>query len=66
MWISNTLYNNFFILVFGCYIYLTLSSLCFSLYIGTAHYSILEFFIFVYPVPLLALLAPGCNITSFR
>ena len=49
LWISNTLYSSkFFVLVFGCYIYLTLGSLCFSLYIGTAHYSIIQFSVFVY------------------
>ena len=43
LWISNTLYTSkFFVLVFGCHIYLTLGSLCFSLFIGTAHYSILQ------------------------
>ena len=35
-------------LVFGCHIYLTLGSLCFSLYIGTAHCSILQFPVFLY------------------
>ena len=50
-WISNTLYTSkFFVLVFFCHIYLTLGSLCFSLYIGTAHYSILQFHVFVYPL----------------
>ena len=39
-----------FVLVFGCHIYLTLCGLCFSLYICTAHYSILQFPVFVYPV----------------
>ena len=39
-----------FVLVFGCPIYLTLRSLCFCLYIGTAHYSILQFPVFVYPL----------------
>ena len=49
-WISNTLYTSkFFVLVVFCHIYLTLGSLCFSLYIGTAHYSILQFLVFVYP-----------------
>ena len=49
LWISNTLYaSKFFVLVFGCHIYLTLGSLCFILYIGTAHYSILQFLVFFY------------------
>ena len=44
LWIRNTLYTSkFFVLVFGCHIYLTLGSPCFILYIGTAHYSILQF-----------------------
>ena len=47
LWISNTLYTSkFFVLVFGCHTYLTLGSLCFILYIGTAHYSILHFLVF--------------------
>ena len=47
MWISNTLYTSkFFVLVFDCHTYLTLGSLCFILYIGTAHYSILHFLVF--------------------
>ena len=51
LWITNTLYTSkFFVLVFGCHIYFTLGSLCFSLYIGTAHYSILQFPVFVYPI----------------
>ena len=37
-----------FVLVFGYHIYLTLRDLCFSLYIGTAHYSILQFPVFFY------------------
>ena len=46
--ICNTLYtSNFFILVFGRRIYLTWGGLCFSLYIGTAYYSILQFPVFV-------------------
>ena len=39
-----------FVLVFGCQIYLTLRDLCFSLYIDTSHYSILQFPLFVYPL----------------
>ena len=39
-----------FVLVFGCHIYLTLCGLCFSLYICTAHHSILQFPVFVYPL----------------
>ena len=51
LWISNTLYTSkFFALVFGCYIYLTLGSLCFSLYINTAHYSILQLPVLAYPL----------------
>ena len=50
MRISNTLYTSKFVLVFGCQIYLTLCGLCFSLYICTAHHSILQFPVFVYPV----------------
>ena len=47
--ISNTLYTSkFFVLVFGCHILLTLGSLCFSQYICTAHYSILQFPVFVH------------------
>ena len=59
----------FFVLVFGCYIYLTLGSLCFSIDIGTAHYSILQFPVFFLSTCLhllLVLCTPGCNITSFR
>ena len=49
LWISNTRYTSkFFVLVFGCHIFFVLGSLCFSLYIGTAHYSILQFSVFVY------------------
>ena len=39
-----------FVFVFGCHIYVTLHGMCFSLYIGTAHYSILQFPVFVYPL----------------
>ena len=70
LWISDTLYTSkFFVLVFGWHIYLTLGSLCFSLYIGTTHYSILQFLVFIYLSStclhvLLGLCAPGCNIIS--
>ena len=55
-------------MVFGCHIYLTLCGLCFSLYIATAHYSILQFHVCLPPCKhvLLTLCAPGCNIKSFR
>ena len=72
LWISDTLYTSkFFFLVFGWHIYLTLGSLCFSLYIGTTHYSILQFLVFIYLSStclhvLLALCAPGCDTISFR
>ena len=72
LWISDTLYTSkFFFLVFGWHIYLTLGSLCFSLYIGTTHHSILQFLVFIYFSStclhvLLGLCAPGCNIISFR
>ena len=39
-----------FVMVFSCHIYLTLRGLCFGLYNGTAHYSILKFPLFVYPL----------------
>ena len=39
-----------FVLVFDCHICLTLCGLYFSLYICTAHYSILQFPVFVYPL----------------
>ena len=39
-----------FVLVFGHHIYLTLRGQCFSLYYGTAHYSILQIPVFVYPL----------------
>ena len=72
LWIGDTLYTNkFLVLVFGWHIYLTLGSLCFSLYIGTTHYSILQFLVFIYLSStclhvLLALCAPGCNIVRLR
>ena len=70
LWISNTLYTSkSFVLVFGCHIYLTLGSLCFKLYIGTAHYSMLRLLVFFLSTclhVLLSLCDPGCNITSFR
>ena len=39
-----------FVLVFSCHIFLTLPGLCFGQYIGTAHYSISKFPLFVYPL----------------
>ena len=41
---------SFLVLVFGCHIYMTLGSFCFSLYIGTAFCSILQFPVFVNPL----------------
>ena len=68
-WISNTLYTSkSFVFVFSCHIHLTSGSLYFSLYIGTAHYRILQFLVFFSFClhDLLALYAPGCYITNFR